>query len=49
MLAVFSDGKWKIAPGDYIVTLAEASDKPLQKVTVHLQGREFAAGAKGGQ
>ena len=49
VLAVFSDGKWKIAPGDYIVTLAEASDKPLQKVTVHLQGREFAAGAKGGQ
>jgi beta-glucosidase len=48
VLAVFSGGKWKIAPGDYIVTLAEAADKPVQKVTVRLSGREFAAGAKGG-
>jgi len=49
MLAVFKDGKWIIAPGDYVVTLAEASDKPVQKVTVRLAGRDFAAGAKGGQ
>jgi beta-glucosidase len=48
VLAVFSGGKWKIAPGDYIVTLADAADKPVQKVTVRLSGREFAAGAKGG-
>jgi beta-glucosidase len=49
MLAVFNSGKWTIAPGHYVVTLAEASDKPVHKVTVRLTGREFAAGAKGGQ
>jgi len=48
VLAVFDSAsrKWKIAAGDYIVTLAEASDKPVAKVTVKLAAREFAAGGR---
>ncbi|MES3025287.1 MAG: beta-glucosidase [Pseudomonadota bacterium] len=47
-LALFdsASGKWKIAPGEYIVTLASASDAPLSSVRVTLKGREFAAGAR---
>jgi beta-glucosidase len=47
-LAMF-DGRsntWKIAGGDYTVTLATASDAPVQSVTVHLEPREFAAGGR---
>lgn len=48
VLAVFdsASGKWKIAPGEYIVTLASASDAPVSTVKVKLAGREFAAGAR---
>ena len=48
VLAVFdsASGKWKIAPGEYIVTLASASDAPMATVKVKLEGREFAAGAR---
>jgi beta-glucosidase len=47
-LAVFDakSNKWKIAAGEYTVTLAEASDKPVTKVTVRLAAREFAAGGR---
>jgi beta-glucosidase len=48
VLALFdsASGTWKIAPGEYIVTLASASDAPVATVRVHLKGREFAAGAR---
>jgi beta-glucosidase len=47
-LAVFDAqaGKWKIAAGDYTVTLAEAADAPVATVTVRLPAREFAAGGR---
>ncbi|WP_342113541.1 beta-glucosidase family protein [Pseudoduganella sp. OTU4001] len=47
-LAVFDSrrGKWKIAAGDYLVTLAEAADAPVTTVKVRLPAREFAAGAR---
>jgi beta-glucosidase len=47
-LAVFDakSNKWKIAAGDYIVTLAEATDKPVSTVKVRLPAREFAAGGR---
>jgi beta-glucosidase len=47
-LALFDDksGSWKIAGGDYTVTLATAANAPVQNVTVHLEPREFAAGAR---
>ncbi len=45
-LAVFDAKarKWKIAGGDYIVTLAQASDAPVSTVKVHVAAREFAPG-----
>jgi beta-glucosidase len=48
VLAVFDGktGKWRIAAGEYLVTLAEASDKPASTVKVTLAGREFAAGGR---
>lgn len=48
VLAVYDSAsrKWKIAPGEYIVTLAAASDAPVSSVKVMLEGREFAAGAR---
>ena len=48
VLAVYDSASrtWKIAPGDYVVTLATASDAPVAKVTVTLAGREFAVGAR---
>ncbi len=47
-LAMFDSksNKWKIAAGEYVVTLAEASNKPLATVKVKLAAREFAAGAR---
>lgn len=47
-LAVFDarSNRWKIAAGDYRVTLATAADAPVQAVTVRLPAREFAAGAR---
>jgi beta-glucosidase len=47
-LAVFDAraNKWKIAAGQYVVTLATASDAPVTKVTVRLAAREFAAGGR---
>jgi len=39
-------GKWKIAAGEYRITLAEAADAPVASVTLHLPQREFAAGAR---
>ena len=48
LLAVF-DGRshtWKIAAGEYKITLATAADAPLSAVTVKVPAREFAAGAK---
>ena len=47
-LAVFdpSSHSWKIAAGDYQVTLATAADAPVASVTVRLPAREFAAGAR---
>ena len=47
-LAVFDAraNKWKIAAGDYIVTLATASDAPVTRVKVRLPAREFAAGGR---
>jgi beta-glucosidase len=47
-LAVFDDksGTWKIAEGEYTVTLATAADAPVQTATVRLAAREFAAGAR---
>ena len=47
-LATFDtkSNSWKIAGGDYTVTLATASDAPVQSVTVHLEPREFAAGGR---
>lgn len=48
VLAVFDSksGKWRIAPGEYVVTLAHASDQPAATVKVKLEGREFAAGGR---
>jgi beta-glucosidase len=48
VLAVYDSAsrKWKIAPGEYVVTLASASDAPVSSVTVTLEGREFAAGGR---
>jgi beta-glucosidase len=48
VLAVFDNGSktWKIAGGEYQVTLATASDAPVQSVTVRVPAREFAAGAR---
>ncbi|HEY0062796.1 MAG TPA: glycoside hydrolase family 3 C-terminal domain-containing protein, partial [Telluria sp.] len=37
---------WRIAPGEYKVTLAQAADAPVQTVRVRLAGRTFAAGAR---
>lgn len=47
-LAVYDSrrGKWKIAAGEYRVTLAEAADAPVSSVTLRLPQREFAAGAR---
>jgi beta-glucosidase len=47
-LAVFDakSNKWKIAAGEYVVTLANASDAPVTSVKVRLAAREFAAGAR---
>jgi beta-glucosidase len=47
-LAVFDPAShtWKIAAGDYQVTLATAADAPVTSVTVRLAAREFAAGAR---
>jgi beta-glucosidase len=47
-LAVYDSrrGKWKIAAGEYLVTLAEAADAPVTSVKVRLRQREFAAGAR---
>jgi len=47
-LAVFDvkSNKWKIAAGEYTVTLAEASDKPVTNVKVRLAARTFAAGGR---
>jgi beta-glucosidase len=47
-LAVFDPAShtWKIAAGDYQVTLATAADAPVASVTVRLPAREFAAGAR---
>jgi beta-glucosidase len=47
-LAVFDakSNKWKIAAGDYIVTLAEATDKPVSTVEIRLPAREFSAGGR---
>ncbi len=47
-LAVFDakSNKWKIAPGEYIVTLATAADAPVASVKLRLPGRQFAAGAR---
>ena len=39
-------GKWQIAGGDYLLTLAEAADAPLATIRLRLPQREFAAGAK---
>ncbi len=43
LLALYDSAsrKWKIAAGDYVVTLAEASDKPVAKVTVSLPASEW--------
>jgi beta-glucosidase len=47
-LAVFDakSNKWKIAAGEYVVTLANASDAPVTSVKVRLAAREFAAGGR---
>lgn len=47
-LAVYdaSQGSWKIAAGEYVVTLAEAADAPVASVKVTLPAREFAAGGR---
>jgi beta-glucosidase len=47
-LAVFDPAShtWKIAAGDYQVTLATSADAPVTSVTVRLPAREFAAGAR---
>ncbi|MES2018492.1 MAG: glycoside hydrolase family 3 C-terminal domain-containing protein [Pseudomonadota bacterium] len=47
LLAMYdsASGKWNIAAGDYIVTLASASDAPAASVTVTLAAREVGAGA----
>ena len=47
-LAVFDSksNKWKIAAGEYVVTLAQATDAPVTTVKVKLAAREFAAGAR---
>ncbi len=47
-LAVFDSkvGKWKIAAGDYTVTVATAADAPVRSVQVKLAAREFAAGGR---
>jgi beta-glucosidase len=47
-LAVFDarSNKWKIAAGQYVVTLATASDAPVASVTLRLPAREFAAGGR---
>ncbi|WP_295989897.1 glycoside hydrolase family 3 protein [Rugamonas sp.] len=41
VLAVFDSASktWRIAEGDYVLTLAEASDAPRASVTVHLPAR----------
>jgi beta-glucosidase len=46
LLAVYDSKsrKWKIAAGEYIVTLAHASDAPAAKVTVKLAASEFGPG-----
>ena len=48
VLAVYdsASGKWKIAAGEYIVTLATAADAPVSTVKVTLAAREFAAGGR---
>ncbi|WP_229483354.1 fibronectin type III-like domain-contianing protein [Massilia horti] len=47
-LAVFDakTNKWKIAAGDYTITLAEAADSPVTSVKVRLPAREFATGGR---
>jgi beta-glucosidase len=47
-LAVFDArvNKWKIAAGEYVVTLATAADAPVTSVTLRLPAREFAAGGR---
>jgi len=41
LLGVFDSASrtWKIAEGDYVVTLAQASDAPASSVTLHLPAR----------
>nr|WP_229210574.1 glycoside hydrolase family 3 C-terminal domain-containing protein [Duganella sp. CF517] len=48
VLAVFDTraNQWRIAAGEYVVTLAEAADKPVATVKVRLPARAFAAGAR---
>ena len=41
LLAVFSGGAWRIAEGEYVVTLAEASDRPVQQLSVRLAARSL--------
>ncbi|SHG38527.1 beta-glucosidase [Massilia sp. CF038] len=47
-LALFDakSNKWKIAAGEYVVTLATAADAPVGTVKVRLPAREFAAGGR---
>ncbi|MFP5391962.1 MAG: glycoside hydrolase family 3 C-terminal domain-containing protein, partial [Gammaproteobacteria bacterium] len=47
-LAVFDakSNKWKIAGGDYVVTLATAANAPVSTVKVRVPAREFAAGGR---
>jgi beta-glucosidase len=47
-LAVYDTAShtWKIAAGDYQVTLATAADAPVQNVTVRLPAREFKPGPR---
>lgn len=47
-LAVFDTkaNKWKIAAGEYVITLATAADAPVARVKLQLPARQFAAGAR---
>jgi beta-glucosidase len=47
-LAMFDarSNTWKVAAGDYVVTLATAADAPVTSVKLRLPAREFAAGGR---
>lgn len=47
-LAVFDvkTNRWKIAAGEYVVTLATAADAPVASVRLRLPARHFAAGGR---